>query len=513
MSLEPINYDPIQNIFCNYTKSDDNDDDEDRSIYILTCDEGILKLKDILNINVDDNTYLSDNFDLIDNIRYKVDRDRKPTTEILNIYSRYLIPIFSSNLKEGTDSRYILVSGLISTDVKRLNYYDRYIITFAVTAKFIALHNKQILMNEMKELLRFIVIKLYNCYNRINITKRITSALKGGALYLSTDEYMKKIEGQIIVLYNLYIVNSLSVEDLTNKYNPTPHSVVVNLSNIFVGLLLSGLVATMVATGVGIPAAGLVAMGASTGAAGMCYTQHRGKPQSSYCTSSDANEILKKLFSDFNLTIAECDGCFTSITNPQLKPRYEEIQTKINQFVTNVNKKYDKYNRIFNFIIDNRDSFLPSNKCVPTELPPPLNEVDEKIKSYLGVLKTVVETPSNMWVQNADYTNVIDKISENFPGQKCLRPTKKADLRSLINNIEIRQGADLLNYVKINLLCKDSSSSTSRFEEMGQREDSQGYDGGSVRWVGKIRKSRKRKSRKIKTQNKRSRKGKTNRRR
>jgi hypothetical protein len=512
MSLEPINYDPIQNIFCNYLKSADIDDEE-RSSYILACDEGILKLKDILNINVDDNTYLSDNFDLIDNIRYKVDRGGNPTTEILDIYKRYLTPIFTSNLKEGTDSRFRLVNGLTSQDVKRLNYYDRYIITFAVTTKFIALHNKQILMNEMKELLRFTVIKLYNCYNRINVSKKITSDLKGGALYLSTDEEMKKIEGQIIVLYNLYITNCLSVEDLTNKYNPTPHSVVVNLSNIFVALLLSGAILGAVTAAVAMPPAGAIALGATSSAVGMCYTQHRGKLQSSYCTSADANQILKKLFSDFKLTVAQCDGCITSITNAQLKPRYDEIQTKINEFVRNVNEKYDKYNRIFNFIIDNIDSFLPPNKCDPIELPPPLNEVDEKIKGYLPVLKSFLEISTRTWGQNADFNNTMNAIIQNFPGQQCSLPTTKRELKSLINNIEIRQGADLLGNISTVLLCRDPPSNMSHFEEMRQREYSQGYDGGPSVWGGKTRKSRKNRKRKEKTQNKRSKKRKTNRRR
>jgi len=462
MSLEPNNYDPIQNVFCNYLKikkdydeseGDDESKSDDFADGILACDEQIL----YLNTHIEDNIYLDDNFNLIPNIRYTVDRRGEPTTILLDIYSRYLTPIFTSNLKEGNDSRFRLINSLTSIDVKRLNYYDRYIITFAVTAKFIALHNKKILMNEMKDLLRFIVIKLYNCYNRINVTERIKSALKGGALYLSTDEDMKKIEGQIIVLYNLYITNCLSIEDLTNKYNPTPHSVVVNLSNIFVALLLSGAILGAVTAAVAVPPAGAIALGATASAVGMCYTQHRGKFQSSYCTSADTNEIIKKLYKEFGLTVGDCDDCAKNILNSQLRPRYNEIQDKIDQFVRKVNIKYDKYNRIFDFIIENNTTFLPPNKCDPIPLPLPLNEVDSLIKGYLDILRTVVETPNNTWAQNTDYTNAIDGIIQNFPGQTCSRPTRKAELRSLINNIETRQGTDLLNYVKLGLLCRDPS--------------------------------------------------------
>jgi hypothetical protein len=511
MSLEPINYDPIQNIFCNYIKSDDIDDKE-RSSYILACDEGILKLKDILNINVDDNTYLTDNFDLINNIRYTVDNKKNPTTTVLNIYSKYLMPIFTSNLKEGSDSRFILVDSLSGEDIKRQNYYSRYIITFAVTAKFIALHNKQILMKQMKDLLRFIVIKLYKCYNRIYVAGRVSSVLKGGALYLSTDEDMKKIEGQIIVLYNLYITNSLSVEDLINKYSPTPHNVVVNLSNIFVALLLSSALLGAVTAAVVMPPAGSIALTATASAVGMCYTQHRGKFQSAYCTSADTNEIITKLYKEFDLTVGDCDSCVTEFLNSQLRHRYDEIQRKINQFVGEVNTKYDKYNRIFNFIIENNTIFLPPNKCELIPLPPPINEVDEKIKGYLNELKTVVETDIKTWAQNTEYTNAIDKISENFPGQKCSPPTTKAQLRALISNIEIRQGTDLLNYVKQILLCKDTSIVPSpqelRRREVQYRENTQNF----IRPELGGRKSRKRKSRKRKTQ-KHSRKGKRIRRR
>ena len=46
------------------------------------------------------------------------------------------------------------------------------------------------------------------------------------------DEDMKKLERAIIVLYNLYITNNLSIEDLNKPYTHTPHDVVVNLTNI-----------------------------------------------------------------------------------------------------------------------------------------------------------------------------------------------------------------------------------------------------------------------------------------
>ena len=232
MSLEPSNYDPIQTGFCRYLEKKNIYDeskakleaeeeetenieskleriDEDFSDNISAADELILASKDILDRDIDDNRLLSNDFDLIPNIRFKLDRTGNPTTELLDIYSKYINPLFNTNLKKGSDSRATLLNSLNSVELKRLHYYDRYIITAAVTAKFIALHNKKILMNEMKELLKFIVIKLYNCYNKINVPERIKSAfkssLKGGAIYLSTDEDMKKIEGQIIVLYNLYI--------------------------------------------------------------------------------------------------------------------------------------------------------------------------------------------------------------------------------------------------------------------------------------------------------------------
>ena len=502
MSLEPNNYDPIQNVFCNYLKvkreydesttDDEEDKADDFADGISACDEQIL----YLNQHIEKNTYLDDNFNLIPNIRFRIG-----TTELLDIYSRYLTPIFTSNLKEGTDSRFRLINSLTSTDIKRLNYYDRYIITFAVTAKFIALHNKQILMNEMKELLRFIVIKLYNCYNRINVTQRITSAFNGGALYLSQGEELKKIEGQIIVLYNLYIVNSLSVEDLTNKYNPTPHSVVVNLSNIFVALLLSGAILGAVTAAVVIPPAGALALGATASAVGMCYTQHRGKFQSAYCTSADTNEIIKKLYKEFRLTVKDCDGWATSILDDQLRPRYNEIQSKIDQFIIKVNTKYDKYNRIFNFIIDNNTIFLPENKCGETPLPPPLTELDNTIKGYLPVLKSFLEISTRTWGQNADFNNTMNAIIQNFPGQQCSLPTTKKELRSLINNIEIRQGADLLGNISTVLLCRDPPVQEPPVEVGGKKSRKT-----------KNRKTQKR-SRKGKTQNKRSRKEKTIRRR
>ena len=85
-------------------------------------------------------------------------------------------------------------------------------------------------------------------------------------------------------------------------------------------------------------------------------------------------------------------------------------------------------------------------------------------------------------------------------------------MRALISNIEIRQGTDLLNYVKQILLCKDTSIVPSpqelRRREVQYRENTQNF----IRPELGGRKSRKRKSRKRKTQ-KHSRKGKRIRRR
>jgi hypothetical protein len=545
MSLEPSNYDPIQTVFCRYLEKKNIYDeskakleaeeeetenieskleriDEDFSDNISAADELILASKDILDRDIDDNRLLSNDFDLIPNIRFKLDRTGNPTTELLDIYSKYINPLFNTNLKKGSDSRATLLNSLNSVELKRLHYYDRYIITAAVTAKFIALHNKKILMNEMKELLKFIVIKLYNCYNKINVPERIKSAfkssLKGGAIYLSTDEDMKKIEGQIIVLYNLYITHNLSVEDLLDTYNPTPHKYVLILLNGFVGLSLTGLAGALVLSGIGIPAGAALAVGAAAGGLGMCYSNERGKIQASYCTSADTNEIIHKLYEEFGLTVSDCDNCFESITNSQLRPRYNEIETKINQFVRKVNTKYDKYNRIFEFIIENVSTILPPNKCLPIALAPPLNETDELIKSYLDILKTVVGTPSNTWAQNADFNNTIDAIIQNFPTQTCRRPTKKTELNNLISNIETRQGEDLLRYVRQILLCRDSQVANPIQSNINESSsESEGTMNPllmpeSQRNIGG-KKSRKMRKRKGKTQNKRSKKRKTIRRR
>ena len=121
MSLNQTNYEPIQIGFCNYLKKFDTlDQDISREEYILMADDYVLNnLKDILGltIEVEDSIYLDDSFDLIKNIRNKVDRQGRPTEE-LKIYKGYLTPMFTSNLKEGTDTRLTLLNKLSSSEIK-----------------------------------------------------------------------------------------------------------------------------------------------------------------------------------------------------------------------------------------------------------------------------------------------------------------------------------------------------------------------------------------------------------
>ena len=465
-------YKPIQQIFCKYLSINNINDETQRIESLKKCDSELLQFGNRIlqgRQNINNNEYLSDNFDLVDNIRYMVDRLGNPTNEVLSIYTNHIIPIFTSNLERNSESRVRITIGLENNaDIRRVNNYDRYIITTAVTAKFIALYNKKILMTEMSNLLRSIVIKLYACYNRIRIpgvggfkSDSTSGNQNGGALFVSTDPEMKKIEGKIIMLYNLFNSDILSVKSLEDPYIAKPRHMIfllMNMSAAFIGLgIAAGVVAAIPST--------LPIVAAVTGTVGTCYTQYRGKIQDSYCISEDTRDVIKKLYKYFNLKISDCDDCATSITNTALQPRYTQIKTDIDTFSQKVNNSYDKYNNIFNFIIETNLNILPQNKCDPLPDPIPLNQTDILIKSTLATLEDIVETDRTTWENNQQYINAGNTLLSVIPNKACTMPTTVAPLRTLISTIKGRQGEDLLNYLNTNLSCRDRNAEETAAEE------------------------------------------------
>lgn len=474
-----------------------------------------------------DTKLLDKDFDLILNIRKKAGFHEE--NDDLDIYKSYLDTLLNINENILEPFGFYIANNLFEkNNYKKNKEYYKYIIICAITSRFIALYNKKILLKQLEDLLRDITKTLYKCYNRTTSSavdakasaiegfKKIKTSVGdsifrtpdtsytnnnqiGGLLYLNTDPEMKKTEGSIIMLNNLFQSNDLTVKSLTQEYNATPYSKVSWLIDILFasGIVLSGGLLGVFASGATNLA---LTIGNSTlcGITGGVWTFSRDEILKSYHFSTDLDDTLKILKKQFNLHYNDLDtnkkikDC-PSITETNLKPVYKDIDNKIKNFSDKVMVSYQKYLDIFEFIVKSRENILGKKYCDKPEIIV-LSEKDIEFKQiWLPILEDIL----NNWPTTTG-TNIIRAYTktreQNFNdffkaiGINCSKPSKKKILSDAIDDINRMSGEDLIKSLKVRFLCKD--------EELAQQKPN-GIGSTSIGGNRKTKRLIKRKNKKI----------------
>ena len=507
---------PLKDRFVNLFKSEkkpptkQEEEEEKRNDDLKKLDEKILNLAEVFkipNISVNeitkDTPLLSKDFELIINTR-KVGNSE--TGEDLDIYKSYLDILLNieENLLEPFG--FYLANNLFEkNNFKKIRDYDKYIIICAITCRFIALYNKKILLKQLEELLRNITKTLYKCYNRStstavsiksSITDRFTSKSVnkgleapvinemnpntsklggniqvGGLLYLNTDPEMKKTEGKIIMLNNLFQSKELTVQSLTQEYNATSSSKVSWLIDI---LIASGVVLSGGLLGVFASSASTLALtiGNSSlcGITGGVWAFSRDAILKSYHFSKDLDDTLKKLKEEFDLhyndsdtnkKINECPG----VKESTLKPVYKGIDAKIKQFSDTVIVNYQKYLDIFEFIVKSRQNILGDKFCnipekiVLTEKDTEFREVwQPELQDILDKWPSITGTKINaryIKTRQTDFDELFKAIGINI---KCPNPTTQTQLKNAIDDMSKMSGQPLIDSLKKRFLCAEGNN-------------------------------------------------------
>lgn len=532
LEKKPTLTDKFVNLFKSKDKlpTDEEKEEKKRNEILQNLDKKILNLSESNGLSITpisqitkDTPLLDKNFDLIPNIR-KIGNNKE--NDDLDIYKSYLDILLNIDENILEPFGFYIANNLFQENTYKKNKdYYKYIIICAVNSRFIALYNKQILLKQLEELLRDITKTLYKCYNRttasavdiktgtVNIKNKVTTSLEdtykgfkdrfkardvgtgveevdikenvsqdipidkggsnnqvGGLLYLNTDPEMKKTEGAIIMLNNLFQSKDLTVQSLTQEYNATSSSKVSWLIDI---LFASGIVLSGGLLGVFASSASTLALtiGNSTlcGITGGVWTFSREEILKSYHFSTDLDDtlkILKKEFdlhyntSDTNKKLNDCPGVKESI----LKPVYKNIDEKIKQFSNRVMFSYQKYLDIFEFIVKSRQNILGNKYCLPpTETI--LTEKDDEFKEiWLPILQDILDK----WPQktgpkiNKTYTETRKTDFEKFfkaidiNPLICVIPTAKNVLVDAIDDIKRNSGTSLISSLKTRFLCNDT---------------------------------------------------------
>lgn len=514
--------------------TEEEKEEEKRNDILKKLDEKILNLAKQFNtpniLPVDqitkDTTLLDKNFELIINTR-KIGNNAD--NEDLDIYKSYLDILFNIDEKILEPFGFYIANSLFEkNNYKKIRDYEKYIIICAINSRFIALYNKQILLKQLEELLRDITKTLYKCYNRttssavdiksstVNIKNKVTTSIGdkyrgikdrfsrkdvdkgieppvinelnlntvsnkenkiggnnqvGGLLYLNTDPEMKKIEGMIIMLNNLFQSGDLTVESLTQEYNATSSSKVSWLVDI---LFASGIVLSGGLLGVFASSASSLAL--TIGNASLCgitggvWTFSREAILKSYHFSIDLDDTLTELKKQFDLHYNDLDenkkirDC-PAVRESKLKPVYKDIESKIKQFSDTVMVSYQKYLDIFEFIVKSRKNILGNKICdVPETIV--LSENDEEFKE---IWQPVLQDIYNKWPAGnknsakmiRTYTDTKETEFNNFfkalgIDTKCSKPSARRTLQDAIDDIKKKNGRDLVISLKTRFLCNDT---------------------------------------------------------
>jgi hypothetical protein len=282
---------------------------------------------------------------------------------------------------------------------------------------------------------------------------------------------MKKIEGMIIMLNNLFQSGDLTVESLTQEYNATSSSKVSWLVDI---LFASGIVLSGGLLGVFASSASSLAL--TIGNASLCgitggvWTFSREAILKSYHFSIDLDDTLTELKKQFDLHYNDLDenkkirDC-PAVRESKLKPVYKDIEAKIKQFSDTVMVSYQKYLDIFEFIVKSRKNILGNKICDVPETTV-LSESDEEFKE---IWQPVLQDILNNWptaTKNSakmikTYTDTKETEFNNFfkalgIDNNCKRPAKKRVLVDAIDDIERNNGPDLIKTLKTRFLCNDT---------------------------------------------------------
>ncbi len=350
-------YYPIRDVFCKYLEIYKLKHKSEKST--IAVDGEVLRLHESNNELLE-----MPDFHLIPpNNRYKSNTRER---EELDIYTHYL----------RTDINNI---GAHGADIRKMGA-AAHIVSHAVTAKYIALHNKQILLNEMRDLLITITQKIYNCYQVFGFQKLSRKSKAGGqsktggAVAIGSTPYMQEVEGKIVILYNLFKLGELSTQAIFSPYATHDRKTVEVFMNLVaaVGIGALGVLAltpagVAVAATVGATAAtiGTVASGAFVGS---CYTTYRGSTKKSICISADVKDVLQNMYRTYfsqsgTKKLGALDSCITDkLSNSRMHTKLQVIDRLISAFASKVDRYYTVYNSIHDTIVNNIKILYPYPK-------------------------------------------------------------------------------------------------------------------------------------------------------
>lgn len=295
---------------------------------------------------------------------------------------------------------------------------------------------------------------------------------KGGLLYINTNPVIKKTEGTIIMLNNLFQSKNLTIRSLTQEYNATSSSKVSWLFDILVatGIVLSGGVGSLAISGSAVALA--IGNASLCGVTGGAWTFSRDALLKSYHYSADLDDTLEIIRNDLkleyktddpNLKLDPCVG----VRESKLESVYKNIDEKIKTFSDTVIESYQKYLDIFEFIVKSRENILgdPNKYCaIPVEQV--LTDKDLELKQvWLPILQNILDNWPTITGKNiiAEYTKTREndfkdffKAIDNVTSQKCVLPTKK-ELAGAIGDIVKFNGQPLISSLKTRFKCKDET--------------------------------------------------------
>jgi hypothetical protein len=198
----------------------------------------------------------------------------------------------------------------------------------------------------------------------------------------------------------------------------------------------------------------------------------------SVCRSWDTKIVMKKMQERFKIKTSELDSCFGIVSNRSLKPIFDKIRKKIDEYIEKVDKSYEIYNNLFIFLMDNLNSESQTKfREPPVEIV--IDAISQQFKDLNSEEVSYIIYNDDEWNARTDadktiiqdyVTSIKDLITENNINFTCsVNPNNnKGKLRDIYDTID--RSDNIMTDLKTRLGCAEPRIGGSKRKTIKQKQ-------------------------------------------